>query len=195
MDLSTFKWLNESRLTIDGDSFTIYALAKTDFYNNPVPYEGEPAEPLVNAPFLYTEVEGDFVARVRVTPNFVFEYDAACIMVIQDAHVWLKAAYEQSNIGTALVSVVTNGVSDDANGCTIDAESVWLQVARAGNNFAFHYSPDGVKFDMVRLCTLPVGGTVKVGVQAQCPHGDGGERGFYGLTVEKRTVKDLRTGV
>ena len=194
MDLSQFKWLNESRLTVNGDSFTIYAPTKTDYYNNPVPYEGKLFEPMVNAPFLYTEVEGDFVARVRVTPNFESEYDAACLMVLQDDNVWLKAAYELSNIGKALVSVVTNGVSDDANGCSIDAESVWLQVARVGKNFAFHYSPDGEKYDMVRLCTLPVGSTVKVGVQAQSPHGGGGERGFYGLTVERRTVEDLRVG-
>ncbi len=198
MDLNAFKWLNESRLTIDENSeaFRIYAPAKSDFFNNPVPDNGTFKKPQANAPFLYTEVEGDFVIRVRVTPNFASTYDAACIMVIQDENTWLKAAFEKSDFGTnAVVSVVTNVVSDDANGCNIDTESVWLQVSRVQNNFAVHYSLDGEKFDMVRLCLLPVGNTVKVGVEAQCPTGDGGTRDFRGLTLEKRTVKNLRAGV
>ena len=198
MDISKFKWLNESRVTIkeDGDRFTVYAPPKSDFFNNPVPENGALMKPQGNAPFLYTEVEGDFVVRVRVTPSFMTDYDAACIMVIRDENIWLKAAFEKSDFGTAaVVSVVTNGVSDDANGCNISADSVWLQVTRVGNNFAVHYSIDGEKFDMMRLCLLPVGDIVKVGVEAQCPIGDGGERIFSGLTIEKRTVRNLRAGV
>ena len=197
MDLSNFKWLNESRLITkgDGDAFTIYAPPETDFFNNPVPEDGRLMKPQGNAPFLYTEVEGDFVIRVRVTPNFMTTYDAACIMVIHDENVWLKAAFEKSDFGTtAVVSVATNKVSDDVNGCNIDAGSVWLQIARAGNNFAVHYSLDGEKFDMVRLCLLPVGDIVKVGVEAQCPTGGGGEREFSGFKIEKRTVGNLRSG-
>jgi len=197
MDLSHFKWLNESRLVTkgNGDAFTIYAPAKTDFFNNPVPENGTFMKPQGNAPFLYTEIEGDFVIRVRVTPNFMTTYDAACVMVIKDENVWLKGAFEKSDFDTnAVVSVVTNGFSDDANGCNIDADSVWLQIARIGDNFAVHYSLDGGKFDMVRLCLLPAGDIVKVGIEAQCPTGGGGEREFSGLMIEKRTVGNLRSG-
>jgi len=196
MDISKFRWLNESKLTIDGSEFTIYAPPKCDFFNNPALENGEFAKPLGNAPFLYTEVEGDFVIRVRVTPCFISTYDASCIMVIHDENVWLKAAYEKSDFGTtAVVSVVTNEVSDDANGCNLDVESVWLQVARVENCFTIHYSLDGVRFDMVRLCRLPVDTTLKVGVEAQSPIGNGGEHRFSDLNIEKRTVKNLRTGV
>jgi len=198
MDISQLKWLNESRVTIkdDGDTFTVYAPPKSDFFNNPIPENEVFSKPQGNAPFLYTEVKGDFVVRVRVTPSFVANYDAACIMIIHNENLWLKAAFEKSDFGTtAVVSVVTNIVSDDANGCNINADSVWLQVARVGDNFAVHYSLDGKKFDMVRLCLLPVGATVKVGVEAQCPIGDGCEQTFNGFTIENRTVKNLRAGI
>jgi len=195
MDISSFKWLNESKMTTGGDTVTIFAPPGSDYFNDPVPQNGALSKPQGNAPFFYTDVTGDFVIRVKVRPNFKSTYDAACIMVMRDGNTWLKAAFEQSDFGTkAVVSVVTNRVSDDANGCNIDADEVWLQVARVGNNFAVHYSIDGVRYDMVRLCTLPADGAVKVGIQAQCPMGQGGDRVFSGLCVEQRTVDDLRKG-
>ncbi len=196
MNVDAFQWLNESKMTVEGDEITIFAPAETDYFNNPVPEGGAYAKPQGDAPFLYTDVEGDFVIRVRVKPNFKTTYDAACIMVIQDENVWLKAAFEQSDFGTtAVVSVVTNQVSDDANGCNVEQDSVWLQVSRVGDNFAIHYSLDGDRFDMVRLCMLPVGKTVKVGIEAQCPVGGGGERTFTGLSLERRTIANLRAGI
>lgn len=195
MDFTSFKWLNESEAAAKGDEIAIYAPAETDYFNNPVPEHGKLMKPQADAPFFYREIKGDFVVKARVRPDFKSTYDAACIMVIQDENMWAKAAFERSDFGTnAVVSVVTNGVSDDANGCNIEADSVWLQVARAGNNFAIHYSLDGEKYDMVRLFSLPVESTVKVGLEAQCPVGEGGYRYFSHLSIEKKTVRNLRAG-
>lgn len=150
----------------------IYAPAKTDWFNNPVPENGVLSAPVANAPFFYTEVTGDFVFRVKVRPNFKSVYDACALMVIQDEKLWTKAAFEKSDFGTtAAVCVVTNGVSDDANGCNIAQEEVWLQIVRVGDVFCTHYSLDGERFDMVRLFHLPVEKTVKVGIEAQSPAG------------------------
>ena len=196
MDFNSFKWLNKSEFTVEGDKITITAPASSDFFNNPVPENGAFKTPQGNAPFFYTDVEGDFIIRVKVKPNFQLIYDAACIMVIQDENLWIKAAYEKSDFDTtAVVSVVTNKVSDDANGCNLTADSIWLQVARVGCNFAVHYSLDGEKFDMVRLCMLPMESTVKVGIEAQCPMGQGGSREYSGLSIEKRSISNLRAGV
>ena len=195
MNFDSFKWLNESKLTAEGDRLIIFAPPRSDFFNNPTPENGIFMKPQGNAPFFFTDVKGDFVVRVKVKPNFETTYDAACIMVIQDENTWIKAAFEKSDFGTnAVVSVVTNQVSDDANGCNINAGELWLQIARAGNNFAVHYSLDGEKFDMVRLCLLPMEDTVKVGIEAQCPTGEGGSREFSALSIEGRTIADLRAG-
>lgn len=101
-----------------------------------------------------------------------------------------------TDFGThAVVSVVArNGECDDANGCNIDGNEVWLKVCRCGNSFAFHYSVDGKKFYMTRFFNLPVGETVKVGLLPQAPVGNGGTRFYTDLTFEQKTVKNIRMG-
>ena len=66
---------------------------------------------------------------------------------------------------------------------------------RVGDIFCTFYSLDGERFDMVRLFHLPVGETVKVGLEAQSPHGEGGLRFFSYVSLEKRTVKNIRQGI
>ena len=64
----------------------------------------------------------------------------------------------------------------------------------AGGAFAFHYSLDGERYFMTRYFHLPVGDTVKVGLVAQSPQGEGGVRVFENLTIEQKTVKNIRAG-
>ncbi|MNV91908.1 hypothetical protein D3C71_1864520 [compost metagenome] len=114
---------------------------------------------------------------------------------MQDFQVWAKACFEKTDFNThAVVSVVTNRISDDANGCNIIGDSVWLQVARVDNSFSFHYSLDGEKFDMMRFFSLPVGKTIKVGLVAQAPLGKGGLRTFQNFSLTNKTVKNIRYG-
>lgn len=117
-------------------------------------------------------------------------------MVIRDEYTWAKAAFEKSDFGTkAAVCVVTDQVSDDANGCNIDQEEAWLQIVCAGDIFCVHYSLDGKRFDMVRLFRLTAGESVKVGLEAQSPAGEGGLRFFSDMSLEHRTVENLRKGI
>jgi len=196
MNMTNWKWLNESQIIHEGNETVIYAPGNTDWFNNPVPENGVLSAPVANAPFFYTEVEGDFVFRAKVRPNFKTVYDACALMVIQDEKLWTKAAFEKSDFGTtAAVCVVTNGISDDANGCNIDQEEVWLQIVRVGDVFCTHYSLDGETFYMVRLFHLPVEKKVKVGIEAQSPAGEGGLRFYSDISLEKRSVKNLRAGI
>ena len=196
MNCKEWKWLNESQMIEMNGELAITAPAGTDWFNNPVPEDGILPEPVANAPFFYTEVKGDFVFRAKVRPNHRYTYDACALMVIRDEKMWAKAAFEKSDFGTrAAVCVVTDLVSDDANGCNIEQDEVWLQIVRVGDVFCVHYSLDGEKFDMVRLFRLPVGESVKVGVEAQSPAGEGGLRFFSGLSLEMKTVRNLRAGI
>lgn len=196
MDFSDWKWLNESDITIADDEVVIEAGPNTDWFNNPVPENGEIAAPVANAPFFYTDVEGDFVFRAKVRPNFEATYDACALMIIEDETLWAKAAFEKSDFGTtAAVCVVTNQLSDDANGCNIDQDEVWLQIARVGDVFITYYSLDGERFFMVRLFHLPVKRKVKVGLEAQSPAGLGGRRCFSDVSLERKTLTNPRAGV
>lgn len=196
MDLTNWKWLNESQIMIADGDIAIAAPERTDWFNDPVPKDGKLSAPVFNAPFYYMDVTGDFVFKAKVRPNHRYVYDACALMVIQDEYVWTKAAFEKSDFGTnAVVCVVTNQISDDANGCNIDQEEIWLQIVRVGDVFCVHYSLDGERFDMVRLFHLPVGKTVKVGLEAQSPAGEGGLRLFSQVSLEYKTVSNLRAGV
>lgn len=88
MNFSDWKWLNESSMICEGGEVAICAPGYTDWFNNPVPENGVLSAPVANAPFFYTEVEGDFVFRAKVRPNFKTVYDACALMVIQDEKLW-----------------------------------------------------------------------------------------------------------
>ena len=192
-----FKWLNESMIRQTEDRIEIMAPARTDFFCGSIDEceEGILPESLCNAPYYYTEVEGDFVLRVKVSHDFQDTYDSASVMVMKDQSCWAKCCFELTDFGThAAVSVVTRGDSDDANGCNLEGSSAWLQVCRVGNNFGFHYSVDGVNYYMMRYFHLPADPVIMVGLLAQAPTGDGGIRVYENLSIEKKTVKNIRAG-
>ena len=192
-----FKWLNEGEIRTEGNKIIIKAPAQTDFFCGAIEEcdDGILPESLCNAPYYYTEVEGDFVLKVKVTHDFKDTYDSASVMVMKDLTCWAKCCYELTDFGThAAVSVVTKGTSDDANGNNLEGNTAWLQVCRVGNNFAFHYSQDGENFYMMRYFYLPADPVIKVGLLAQAPTGNGGDRIYEDLTIVKEKVKNIRAG-
>ena len=194
-----FQWMNQSEIRKDGTRIEIMATPQSDFFCNSgsVSEEGITPETLSNAPYYYTEVDGDFVLRVKVSHDFKDIYDSASVMVMVDLQNWAKACFEKTDFGThAAVSVVTKrGESDDANGCNLEGSNAWLKVCRVKNTFSFHYSTDGEHFYMMRFFSLPVEQSVKVGLLAQAPTGNGGVRVYEDLTLENKTVRNIRYGI
>jgi Uncharacterized conserved protein len=186
-----FKWDNESRIIKqEGSTLLLEAHPNKDYFVNP-----EDGAKTLNAAYYYKMVTGDFVLRAKVTHEFTSTYDACAFLAMQDDTTWGKLCFEKSDFETnAVVSVVTRGVSDDANSVNIDGKTVWLQMVRKGNIFGLHYSVDGEKFYMVRLFKLDCDDTIKVGLVAQSPTGDGGEFLFENITLENRRVENVRAG-
>lgn len=192
-----FKWLNQSSVRQTKDRIEILAPAQTDFFCGSIDeyQEGILPKSLCNAPYYYTGVEGDFVLRVKVSHNFQDTYDSASIMVMKDQNRWAKCCFELTNFRThAAVSVVTKENFDNTNGCNLEGNTAWLQVCRVGNNFALHYSVDGVNFFMMRYFHLPANPAIKVGLLAQAPVGNGGIRVYENLSIENKTVKNIWAG-
>jgi len=193
-----FNWINEGQLKEEKNRIEMYAPAGSDFFcnNGAISEEGITPETLCNAPFYYTEIKGDFVMKVKVTHEFKDTYDSASVMIMIDMLNLAKACFEKTDFGThAAVSVVTrNGESDDANGCNVDSNTVWLQITRVGNSFAFHYSEDGKAFYMMRFFNLSASDSIKVGLLAQAPQGQGGVRIYENFSIENKTVKNIRFG-
>ena len=188
VNIEEFKWINKSELRAEKNNFFVKATPRSDFFCNPVD-----GAIISNAPFLYTEIEGDFLISVRVKPAFVSTYDACSVFICSDEKHWIKTAFEYTDLGfPSVVTVVTDNYSDDANGVEITEDSVYLQVVRKGDVFACHYSKDGILFKMARLSRLPVPAALKVGVSAQSPTGEGNFMEFSDLKITKTLPEDIR---
>jgi len=192
--LGDFQWQNPSTLEAmpqSGTGIRIKAPAKCDFFKDPA---GQHV--MASAPYLFLEVEGDFTAKAHVSHAFKSVWDAAAVMAWADPDHWAKLCFESTDFGTrAIVSVVTQGVSDDANGVNYHWPDVWLQLVRKGNLFGMHYGPDGVHWNMVRYFKMDVPVKLRIGLVAQCPGGGGAELDFYAFHLEHKTVSDVRAGV
>ena len=109
---------------------------------------------------------------------------------------WAKLCFEYSPQGQPMVvSVVTRGVSDDANSMPIDAKTVWLpggpprlglRIPRLDrrNDVAVHppFAPSSREV------------TPQVGFVAQSPTGEGCSVTFEDIRFEPRRLPDLRNG-
>jgi regulation of enolase protein 1 (concanavalin A-like superfamily) len=174
----------------DGGTLRATAAPRTDLFTSP-----EDGSVRADAPLLLGEVTGDFQFSARVRPEFASAFDAGALIVREQTGVWAKLAFESSPQGaTMAVSVVTRGVSDDANGFFHDGEALSLRIARRGGSYALHASPDGSVWHLVRHFRL-LGDTiapVDVGFAVQSPTGDGCTVTFSDIAFVPETLADIR---
>lgn len=172
----------------NGNNITIEAGKNTDLFNDMCSDHRSS-----NFPFYYTLIEGDFVIRSKIAPELKETYDLGCIVIFENVDKWIKFAFENADSGhPSMVSVVTNGVSDDSNGEKIDKSEIWMQVIRKNNNFALHYSIDKENWKLVRIFKLDMNKEVKIGLSAQSPIGDGCKVRFEGLEIMDNNYTNIR---
>ncbi len=179
------------RLSGDGAELTVDAGPRTDIFVDPA--DGTRYD---NAPRLLATVEGDFQLSARVRVDFATQYDAGVLLLWESHERWAKLCFERSPQGAPMVvSVVNRGVSDDANGFTVGGDAAWLRVCRIGRAYALHASTDGAQWQLVRYFALD--GTtpsVRVGFEAQSPHGSGCRVRFDEIRFRRETPANLRDG-
>ena len=155
------------------------------------------AESLLNAATLLgLPPEGDFQFSARVTVGFAATYDAGVLLLWVDERRWAKLCFEFSpDREPMVVSVVTRGVSDDANAFVVPEQSVWLRVSRVDRAFAYHASTDSSRWRLVRFFSLDdTSVPVRLGFEAQSPTGDGCPVTFDEIRFVGRRLTDLRDG-
>jgi regulation of enolase protein 1 (concanavalin A-like superfamily) len=149
--------------------------------------------PALNAPALVGAVSGDFMLSARVEVAFAADYDAGALLLYGDESRWAKLCFEYSPQGEAMiVSVVTRGLSDDANGFVVDGNAVWLRISRMGTAYAFHASTDGATWSFIRHFALD--GEIELGLEAQSPVGEGCSVTFTDVEFAQRRLAELRDG-
>ncbi|HEX3077813.1 MAG TPA: DUF1349 domain-containing protein [Lachnospiraceae bacterium] len=184
-----FQLLNEPvSFSCNDDTITMEAGSGTNLFNDMCnDYRGD------YFPFYYIVQKGDFTIRCKISPEFKALYDLGCIIVYDNQNKWIKFAYENSDSGhPAMVSVVTDEVSDDCNGEKIYQDGVWMQIIRKGNNFSLHYSEDKERWTLVRIFRLEMNEEIKLGISAQCPMGESCVVKFEGLEVLENKYSNIR---
>jgi uncharacterized protein len=172
------------------EPISISAGGRTDLFVDPG--GGAPA---LNAPMLLGTTEGDFILSAHVRAELRATFDAGALMLYASERTWAKLALERPPHGEAMiVSVVTRGVSDDANGVVVAGDSLWLRVARIGGSCALHASDDGKRWDLVRHFALEAPGSLAAGFLAQSPTGEGCTATFDDVRFTAQKLADLRDG-
>jgi regulation of enolase protein 1 (concanavalin A-like superfamily) len=182
------RWLAEPpRWGFSGGTLAIEPAGVTDFFR---PFDGVAND---NACLLYAVIAGDFTAIACASATLHGFGDAAALTVRADPEHWAKICVERSPVGeVSIVSVVTNGFSDDANNELLPAPRGTLRLTRKGNVFGMHYSLDGVRWRFVRTFGMAMPREVMVGVHAQAPFGHGCAAEFSSFTIVPEAVKDFR---
>lgn len=172
-------------------TLTLTAPARTDLFIDPAG-----AEPALNAPRSLAAMPAeDFQLSARVTVEFGQTYDAGVLLIWADERNWAKLCFERSPQGRPMaVSVVTRGVSDDANAFAVDRDTLWLRVSRLGPAFAFHASTDGERWEFVRYFALEHADGLQLGFEAQSPLGEGCTATFDPIHFLPARLADLRDG-
>jgi regulation of enolase protein 1 (concanavalin A-like superfamily) len=171
-------------------SIAFAAGPRTDLFTDPAG-----GEPKADAPLLHGRPSGDFQLRARVSAPLAATFDAAALVVWASPAAWGKLALEHSPQGEAtIVSVVTRGVSDDANAFAVPEAVAWLRIARAGEMVAFHASVDGRWWSLIRLFTFSGAGAASAGFLVQSPTGEGLPGRFDEIAWTAGARADLRDG-
>jgi uncharacterized protein len=177
---------------IGGDgALTITAGPRTDMFVNPAG-----TDVVLNAPRLVFAADGDFMLSARVIVEFAGTYDAGVLLLYVDERNWGKLCFEYSpQRQPMIVSVVTQGFSDDANAYVVTGNQTFLRISRLGRAFAFHASEDGAYWNLIRNFTLEPSASLAAGFVAQSPTGDGCTVSFANIVYRPERLADLRSGV
>ena len=146
-----------------------------------------------SAPFYYDLINFDFIASVKIEPEFRSTYDAGAILIFDNEDQWIKVAFELTDLGyPSVVTVVTDNSSDDCNGEQIKEKAIWLRVLRKNKYWSIHYSLNGKTWKMIRYFELNLNKKIKVGVISQSPTGNGCKVIFKDFTIKHNIYQDLR---
>jgi len=153
-----------------------------------------------SAPWLLFDSSSDFVMSARVDVDFRSFWDAGVLVIrVDDLH-WAKLCFEYSTKRQpTIVSVVTRGISDDANAIPVEGHTACLQVARLGQGFVFYASKDCSAWQVIRAFTLTDSAwqspaKLQVGFASQSPSGEGCRTVFSAIRYRAGRVKDWARG-
>jgi regulation of enolase protein 1 (concanavalin A-like superfamily) len=176
----------------DGGTLRVEAGPRTDWFIDP-----GLSTAVRNAPALVMPASEPWQLSAVVSAAYRATFDAGVLFVHVDDTTWAKLCLELSPQSQVMVvSVVTRGTSDDCNSVPVDGHRLHLRISALERAFAFHWSPDGLEWHLVRDFSLGDGAPAIAGAGfiAQSPTGDGCTAEFSDITFRPDLLADLRSG-
>ena len=151
------------------------------------------------APILLSAVDNTkpFTLFAKVKPTFTETglYNAGVLFLYAHEELYQKFCFEQDEHGVhRVVSVRTDGSSDDNNHEPIEGPEVYMKISSDGKTVASYYSADNKNWKLARLYQNQYPDTLWVGISSQCPVDTGSVAYFADLKLEENSVADFRLG-
>jgi len=167
--------------------------AKTDFFN-----EADGKQKYSNAPMLLTKIDNKepFTFIAKVTPEFAETYDAGAVYIYVNNDRWLKFAFEMDERKqTRIVTVRTNGTSDDNNHDVVAGKHAYMKISSNVESIGFYYSIDSLNWQLVRAFKNDFPVSAYIGISSQSPLGKGTKTTIENISLIKEAIKDFRKGI
>jgi len=183
-------WINTPvQAAFEQGQLRILAGAKTDMFIDPLEKYS-----VLNAPKAVFAAADSFLLSAQASVDFKTDYDAAVLVLYAGHGHWAKLCFEYSpQKKPFVVSVVNNDISDDCNHIAVEGNHIFLRVAGLAHHvYAFHYSADGLHWQLVRYFTLRTTQPVWVGFSSQSPTGSRCQSVFSQIHYTPTTLQDIR---
>lgn len=148
-----------------------------------------------NAPRLVFEADRDFVFSTAIQHPFENKWDGGAIILEADKDNWIKFCFEKDYTGAKrVVSVVTKGISDDANSIELAQNTAYYKMAKKEDTVYLYVSKSGKEWYLVRAINFKYNKTLKLGLLAQSPEGKSNTVNFSDVKYSATTIKDFWSG-
>lgn len=183
---------SKGSLKATGDnSFTLHANKNTDlysfvdssFYVHQVPMATFPAAE-------------QFIFSAKLRPDCKALFDGGALLLYTDSSNWAKLLVERMDDGRIMLgsSLITDRVTDDSYHRAVNAEEVYVKVARSGNIYGFYFSEDGKKWQILRTFRYRRPQGLRIGFYAQSPKGEGMDLHISDVKYRPEAFKDFYAG-
>ncbi|MBO6506846.1 MAG: DUF1349 domain-containing protein [Kordiimonadaceae bacterium] len=163
----------------------------TDWFEDPNKEYSERSAPVI----WYSTTLSDFSCVGVFETKLKNVFDATGIMIRIGDSWWGKLAYELSpRRKPTIVSVISNPLSDDANGPEADGDTVHLRVIKKGATVSMHWRTDVDLWNLVRYCQIPSSESIEIGFFVQSPQGEGLEARVSSCFLSSSVPEDIRSG-
>lgn len=181
------------KISVGNDTMKFAAGPQTDYFRSP---DGNVVN---NSPVIFTEIDNTkpFTFTAKVEPQFTETgtYSAGVLYAYENDLHCQKLCFEQSEDGLhRIVTVRTNGTSDDNNHQVIPGKYVYMRLSSDGTTLGSYYSEDGKEWHMARLYKNDFPQKLLLGISSQSPKDNGHTCYFTEVSIVGQATADFRNG-